>query len=87
MQKLELNHFEYNVMLKAIEKEYYEKLDSAVNEKPLTKREKEMGLITYKQSAEQTYRLLEKLWSFTSELNHHFDAENKTGRSVYLIQK
>lgn len=87
MTQLELNQFEYNTMLKAIEDKLYESLERAKTEKTLTKRAKESGIITWKQSAKQTEELLEKLRKFTFELNHHFDVDTNTGRAVYLIQK
>jgi hypothetical protein len=81
MKNLELNDYEYNTLLVAIEKEYYYQLDKAKNEKPLTDWDIKCGMISWKTAAEQTLKLYQNLGSFTAELN------NSSKKIVKLIQE
>jgi hypothetical protein len=71
--KLELTQYEYNIILRAVRNHFYETLEKAKVETPLTKEEEEeykiWDVITWKESSEREELLLEKLGQFTSHIN------------------
>lgn len=70
MTQLELNQYEFNILLDAIKNEYHKQISRSQTEKPLSEHDKKCGIISYKQASEQTNQLLEKLGSFSKELNY-----------------